>query len=95
MNLRRYIEYRRSELKAEGENVSQQMSSGISAGAAIEYTKRAEVVNLMLSELERLLKWSDNGEPKFVVPLTAEERTFWKKAIDRGMQAPEGIRELL
>ena len=95
MNLRSYIEYRKAELKSEGERVSQAQSSGISAGAVIEYTKRAEVVNLLISELERLLKWVDAGEPGFVAPLTPEEKKFWKMAIARGMMIPDEIREQL
>lgn len=95
MNLQGYIEYRKAELKAEGERVSQPQAGGISAGRAIEYTRRAEIVLLVLSELERALKWEATGEPEFVVPLTAEERDFWTRAVARGVKVPGEIREQL
>lgn len=91
MDIRKYVSYRRAELKAEKEKLNRQILHGITAGAQIAFDQRASAVNQMLDELERFAKWQEDGEPEFTEPLTNEEHAFWLKAKSRGITIPEEI----
>jgi hypothetical protein len=95
MNLRKYIEYRRAELTAERDRIAGQSQAGISMGGLMAHDNRAKIVDLLLTELDLILKWIEAGEPAFIPPLTAEEQRFWRNALDRGLAIPEEIRDLL
>lgn len=95
MDLRKYVNYRRAELQAERDRVSRQIQQGISTGSSIKLTQRADIIELMLTELESFLTWESSGQPEFVAPLTPEERLFWGKANERGLTVPEEIKAQL
>jgi hypothetical protein len=84
MNVKKYVEARRTELRAERERLASQ-SNGITTGLLMGFDQKAKVILVVLDELSNLADWEREGEPDFVPPLSAADREFWKGAKARGM----------
>jgi hypothetical protein len=90
MNIKKYVEARRTELKAERERLASQ-SGGVTTGGLMGFDQKAKVILVVLDELGNLADWEHSGEPDFVPPLNAADREFWKSAKARGIKIPEEI----
>jgi len=91
MDLKKYVGFRRAELKAERESLVGQ-NQGITTGSLMGFDQKARVVETMLAELDSFADWEANGEPKFIAPLAADEKAFWLKAMNRGVPVPDEIK---
>ncbi len=90
MDIKKYVENRRAELRAERASLEVN-SGGITMGRLMAFDQRMRVIEIVLAEMEFLANWEDDGEPQFRPPLDASERAFWLKAKALGVEIPAEV----
>lgn len=83
--LRAYVEWRRSQI------YKPRLGGQIGGSAAI----RAQSANIVLTELEELANWLENGRPGPLQALADTDKDFYREAASRGLEIPAGILEQL
>ncbi len=89
--LRRYVEYRKAQLVAERQELLLRSTGGMSAGALVNFDRRAEMVMTSLEELGKMAEWIESGGPEYVPPLGEADKAHWRWARDRGQDVPEHV----
>lgn len=90
--IRRYVEYRTSQVNQEIEDRKTQPFSG---GSAIASGERNKVLKVLFDELEALSNWLEAGEPAYVKPLSDAEKAQWRFALEVGADVPEHVKAQL
>ena len=92
-SLKRYIDFRTKQLDYEESQIGQ--PSGLSMGSSIARREAITMARWTLHELSNMTGWLDSGEPEYEPPLSADEKEFWRKAAQRGIDIPGDIKAQL
>lgn len=90
MDLKKYTTYRRKVLEAERAELAK-ANPGITTGRLMGFDRKASVTLGVLDELNELAEWMEAQEPDYVAPMTEDEKTRWRWAMDHGFDVPADI----
>jgi len=93
--LKAYIEWRRQDLEQRMATIAQPNAAGIGTAVHAEVRDGLRRSMAWLGEMREMVRWAEDGEPEYQAPLSEDEKEFWRKAMQRGIEIPGDIKAQL